>query len=248
MAGALQQHEETARRRAEEQIIQAEKLATVGRLAAGVAHEINNPLGGILLYSDLLLESLPKEDERRESVTRIIGQATRAREIVRGLLDFAHMSAPVVERIDLNRVVTGVLALLERQPLYQRARVQRELSATPLWVLADVSKLQQVFTNIIMNALEAMREGGTLTLRSGLSERDGFCRVAVSDTGFGIPAENRPRIFEPFFTTKEVGQGIGLGLAISYGIVQQHGGEIDVQSVVGSGTTVRVLIPAAKEE
>ncbi len=248
MAASLQRREEANRRQIEERILQAERLATTGRLAAGVAHEINNPLGGILLCSNLLLECTDGADPRRENMQRIVTQATRAREIVRGLLDYAHQNPPRIASADLNGIVVEVLRLLERQPLYQRVQVRLEPCPVPLWVEVDAAKIQQVFINIIMNALEAMRDGGALTVRSGFSEREGFCRVAVTDTGYGIPEENLPRVFEPFFTTKEVGKGVGLGLAISHGIVQQHGGTIEVQSAVGAGTTFRVLLPLRKGE
>jgi signal transduction histidine kinase len=248
MAASLAKRDELARRHAEEQIIQAEKLATTGRLAAGVAHEINNPLGGILLCADLLLETTEEKDPRRENMQRIAEEATRAREIVRGLLDFARQSRAEITRTNLNQVASEVLGLLDRQPLFQRVQIRSELCPAPLWVRLDRIKMQQVFINIIMNALEAMRDGGTLILRSGFSEQPGFCRVAITDTGYGISAENLNKIFEPFFTTKEVGQGLGLGLAIAYGIVQQHGGEIEVQSAVGAGSTFRVLLPLAPEE
>jgi len=223
--------------------MESEKLATIGRLAAGVAHEINNPIGGILLYSNLLLESTPESDPRRENMAKIAAQAERARAIVRGLLDFSRQTPSAIERVDLNRIVSGVLALLERHPAAQNIEVRAELSAVPLWVRADVSRLEQVFINIVVNALEAMDGSGSLTVRSGLSERSGFCRVAITDTGPGIAEENKSRLFEPFFTTKEVGRGIGLGLAISYGIVQQHHGDIAVQSAPGTGATFRVLLP-----
>jgi two-component system NtrC family sensor kinase len=243
MAAILGRRSEADRRRVEERILRAERLATTGRLAAGVAHEINNPLAGILLCGNLVLESTDRDDPRRENMERIVAQAARASEIVRGLLDFARQTPPRVERTDLNKVVSDALGLLERQPLYQRVRLQLELHPAPLTVEADAAKMQQVLINIIMNALESMREGGTLTIRSGFSERPGFCRVAVTDTGFGIPPDHIPHLFEPFFTTKEVGRGLGLGLAICHGIVQQHHGEIEVQSTVGSGTTFRVLLP-----
>jgi two-component system, NtrC family, sensor kinase len=248
MAANLQRRDELVRRDAQEQVIRAEKLATTGRLAAGVAHEINNPLGGILLCADLLLENTPAGDPRRENMERIAEQAARAREIVRGLLDFARESQAETTRFDLNLLVQEVLGLLERQPLLQRIQLRLELCPAPLWVLADRARMQQVLINIVMNALEAMREGGALTLRSGFSEQPGFCRVAVTDTGYGISPENLGKIFEPFFTTKEVGQGLGLGLAIAYGIVQQNGGEIEVQSHPGQGATFRVLLPLAPEE
>jgi signal transduction histidine kinase len=243
MAASLRHRDETARRRVEEQMVQAEKLATVGRLAAGVAHELNNPLGGILLYGNLVCEATPPGDPRYENMRKILIQATRAREIVKGLLTFARQSPPVIETVDLNTIVAETLSLLERHPQFQNVQIRTELSPLPLRVRVDGRKMQQVFINILLNGAEAMRRGGTLTVRSGFSERHGFCRVAVTDTGSGIRPENLGRIFEPFFTTKEVGQGVGLGLSISYGIVQQHRGEIEVQSAIGSGTTFRVLLP-----
>ncbi|MCE7958605.1 MAG: hypothetical protein DYH06_11810, partial [Acidobacteria bacterium ACB2] len=247
MAASLQRSHETNRLEAEERVRQAERLATAGRLAAGVAHEINNPLGAILLYANLLVEATPAEDPRRGEMERIAVQAARAKEIVKGLLDFARQTPAELRRVDLNEVVLSVLGLLARQPRLQAVRVRTELSPLPLPVEADPAKLQQVFVNVVLNALDAMKDGGELTVRSGFSEKPGTCRVAVSDTGAGIAAEDLPRVFDPFFSTKEVGEGVGLGLAISYGIVEQHRGGIDIQSVPGAGTTVRVLLPLAPE-
>ena len=146
---------------------------------------------------------------------------------------------------DLNQLVRDTLKLLERQT--QAIQVRSELSTVELWVRGDLGRLQQVLVNITVNALDAMREGGSLTVRTGYSEKPGFCRVAISDTGNGIREDQLPHIFEPFYTTKEVGRGVGLGLAISYGIVRQHGGDIEVQSQVGAGTTFRVMLPAVEE-
>jgi two-component system NtrC family sensor kinase len=247
MAAALQRREETSRLREEELVGQAERLAATAQLAAGVAHELNNPLGGILLYGNLLVESTPSSDPRHENMTRIVAQATRAREIVKGLLDFARESPTERRPIDLGQLVRDTVKLLDRHPQFQAVQVRTELSTVSPWVRADAGKLQQVLVNIIMNALDAMDGGGVLTIRCGYSERPGLCRVAISDTGCGIREEHLPHIFEPFFTTKEVGRGIGLGLAISYGIVRQHGGDIEVQSRAGAGTTVRVMLPTTDE-
>ncbi len=245
MAASLQRREETSRLREEELVGQAERTATTARLAAGVAHELNNPLGGILLYGNLLLESTPADDPRHENMARIVAQAARARDIVRGLLDFARASPAEVTELDLNQLVRDTLRLLERQA--QAVQVRGELSTVELPVRGDPGRLQQVLVNIVVNALDAMRDGGTLTVRTGYSEKPGFCRVAISDTGCGIREEHLPHVFEPFYTTKEVGRGVGLGLAISYGIVRQHGGDIEVQSRVGAGTTFRVMLPSAGE-
>jgi signal transduction histidine kinase len=248
MAAALQRRDEKGRLRLDEAAIRSEKLATTGRLAAGVAHEINNPLGGILLCGNLLLESMPLRDPRRDTIDRIVEQAARAKEIVVGLLDFARQAAPNLERHDLNQIVLEVLRLLDRQPQFRTMLLRTELSASPLWVRVDRLKIHQVLVNIILNALDAMREGGQLTIRTGFSERAGSCRVAVSDTGCGIRDADMAHLFEPFFTTKDVGRGLGLGLAIAYGIVTQHGGTIDVQSQVGVGSTFRVVLPQHEEE
>jgi two-component system NtrC family sensor kinase len=247
MAAALERRDESYRQGIVQQVAQSEKLAMTGRLAAGVAHELNNPVGSILLYGNLLVEITPPDDSRRDNMEKIVVQATRAREIVRSLLDFSRQTPARIERVDLTLVVRQVLTLLERQPLMQKVQVRMELSAVPLSVEIDVGKIQQVLVNIVINALEAMRHGGTLTVRTGFSERPGFCRVAISDTGVGIEPQDLGRIFEPFFTTKEVGQALGLGLAISYGIVAQHGGDIDVQSTLGVGSTFRVLLPVEGE-
>jgi two-component system NtrC family sensor kinase len=248
MADAVQHRAETVRLHTDERLAQAERLATVGRLAAGVAHEINNPLGSIQLYTDLLLEATAPDDPRRSNLSQIAIQARRAQEIVKGLLDFSRQRPPRLERRDLNGIVAEGLAWIARQADARNVTLRTELSTVPLWVRADASQIQQVLINIIVNALDAMREGGTLTVRSGYSERPGFCRIAVTDSGPGIPEEHLARLFDPFFTTKEVGRGVGLGLAISYGIVQQHGGEIEVQSALGAGSTFRVLLPVEADE
>jgi len=245
MAASLQRREETSRLREEELVGQAERMATTARLAAGVAHELNNPLGGILLYGNLLLESTSPGDARHENMARIVTQATRARDIVRGLLDYARENPAEIAELELNQLVRDTLRLLEKQ--VQAVQVRTELSTVELWVRGDRGRLQQVLVNVVVNALDAMRGGGSLTVRTGYSEKPGFCRVAISDTGCGIREDQLPHIFEPFYTTKEVGRGVGLGLAISYGIMRQHGGEIEVQSRVGAGTTVRVMLPAAGE-
>jgi signal transduction histidine kinase len=205
-------------------------------------------LGGILLCGNLLLESTPLNDPRRDTILRIVEQTARAKDIVVGLLDFARQASPKLERHDLNQIVLEVLRLLDRQPQFRAMRLRTELSTSPLWVRVDRLKMHQVLVNIILNALDAMRDGGQLTIRTGFSERAGCCRVAVSDTGSGIRTEDMARLFEPFFTTKEVGRGLGLGLAIAYGIVSQHGGTIDVQSQVGVGSTFRLVLPRWDEE
>lgn len=248
MAAALQRREETGRLREAELEDQAQRLAATAQLAAGVAHELNNPLGGILLYANLLREQARSDDPSQEAIGRIIVQAARARDIVKGLLDYARQSPATLEPLDLSQLVRETLALLERHAQLQDVHLRTELSKGPLWVEADAPKLQQALINIITNALDAMRAGGVLTVRTGHCEKAGFCRVAISDSGSGIPHENLPHLFEPFFTTKEVRHGVGLGLAMSWGIVQQHGGDIEVQSQVGVGSTFRVILPLSSGE
>jgi two-component system NtrC family sensor kinase len=227
-------------------LIQSEKLAGLGKLAAGIAHEINNPLGGILIYSHLLLEDTKKDTAQYENLKKIVKETTRCKNIVKGLLEFARPKEPEMSPTDINDVVNRALSLFERQALFQNIRIQKELSDLPR-LIADGAQLQQVFTNIISNAAEAMDGAGVLTIRTYLDCQTDCIKVEFTDTGHGIREEDMPRLFEPFFTTKEVGKGTGLGLAISYGIVQKHQGSIKVQSELGKGSTFAVVLPLKKE-
>jgi two-component system NtrC family sensor kinase len=229
------------------QLIQSEKLASIGKLAAGIAHEINNPLGGILIYSHLLLEDQKKDTVQYENLKKIVKETTRCKDIVKGLLEFSRPKEPQMVPTDINDIVNRALSLFERQALFQNIRVNKEFAALPQ-VVADGSQLQQVFANIIVNAAEAMDGNGTLTIRTVLDRPGGYIKVEFADTGHGIKEEDMPRLFEPFFTTKEVGKGTGLGLAISYGIVQKHEGSIQVRSELGKGSTFTVTLPVQKEE
>ena len=229
-------------------LIQAEKLASIGKLAAGIAHEINNPLGGILIYSHILLEDAPEGDPHRENIKKIVKETTRCKDIVKGLLDFARPREPVRAPMDVRDLLDKCLALTERQALFQNIRVERVFALNLPPVVGDGDQLQQVFMNIIFNAAEAMEGNGTLTLRASFDRERDEVSVAVGDTGHGIREEDRKRLFEPFFTTKEVGKGTGLGLAISFGIVQKHGGTIEVQSEPGRGTIFTVRLPCRTTE
>ena len=228
-------------------LIQSEKLASIGKLSAGVAHEINNPLGGILMYSHLILEDAEEGSQTAENLKKIINETTRCKNIVRGLLDFARPKEPEISNIDLNELLDGTLSLLERQVLFQNIKVDKQYAGDLKKISADRAQLQQVFTNIILNAAEAMDGRGTLTLVTvcGLDKKQ--MEVQIRDTGQGIKEEDRRRLFEPFFSTKEVGKGTGLGLAISYGIIQRHKGTIQVQSEVGKGTTFFIQLPIKKD-
>jgi len=243
MAASIQDRDEQLRRRAQEEISKAERLAMIGRLAAGVAHELNNPLGGILLLSRLLLKKAPAEGVQKENLQRIARDAERCQNIVRGLLDFARRREPRAEPVDVGTLVEDSLALVENQAIFHNITIDRQLKPGLPPVLVDAGQIQQVFVNLIMNAAEAMNGQGTLNIRSERG-REGFVHASFRDTGRGIPPEDVDRLFEPFFTTKEVGRGTGLGLSISHGLVEAHGGKITVESRLGEGTTFVVSLPA----
>ncbi|HSR11559.1 MAG TPA: [Fe-Fe] hydrogenase large subunit C-terminal domain-containing protein, partial [Thermodesulfobacteriota bacterium] len=215
----------------QQQLIQSEKMASVGQLAAGVAHEINNPLGTILLYSHMILEKLEKQDTRREELETIAKEANRCRDIVRGLLDFARQRKLQVENVDVNKILRETLSLAAGQPAFRGVAIEQSLDPRLPFTGGDPVQLKEVFLNILSNAGDAMAEGGKLTVTSRYQEGavNGI-EVMIRDTGQGIPPENLDKIFMPFFTTKKIGQGTGLGLAIAYGIVKMHRGAIDVKS------------------
>ena len=205
-------------------LIQAEKLASMGQMAAGIAHEINNPLGVVLMYSHLLKEELADASEAREDVERIIAEAERTRGIVRGILNFAREEKVDRAPTDINALVRksaeGILRNFTRGEI--PCRVPLDPALGPQQV--DGGQLRQVFDNLLKNAVEAMPDGGVI--RVATEEGEGEFTVTVSDTGPGIPEENLPKMFSPFFTTKKVGKGTGLGLSVCYGIVKMHGGTI----------------------
>jgi two-component system NtrC family sensor kinase len=228
--------------------MKSERLASVGRLAAGIAHEINNPLGGILLFSRLLLRSCQSDGVERENLERIVNDATRCQDIVQGLLDFSRQREPTTEPLNLNDVVQKGTSLLENQAIFHNINMVKHLQPDLPPARADAAQMQQVFVNIIMNAAEAMEGEGTLTISTRSLPADRHVEVSFTDTGCGIPEESLGHLFEPFFTTKEVGRGTGLGLSVSHGIVESHGGTIRVTSRIGEGTTFVVCLPLAEEE
>ncbi len=230
------------------QLIHADKMASLGKLAAGVAHEINNPLGGILLFGGLLLEDMDFSDPRREDMDRVVQEARRCREIVNSLLDFAHQKKRYQEPVDVNAAVGQCLQLLGNKALFHNIDVATELAPGLPAVTGNPSQLKQVFTNIVANAVDAMGGEGTLGLRSAYDAARGEVTVSFTDTGPGIPPQLLGRIFDPFFTTKEPGKGTGLGLSLSYTIIQMHHGDIRVHCPSGGGTTFTVALPVAPEE
>jgi signal transduction histidine kinase len=233
----------TDRVRLEEQLQISEKMASIGLLAAGVAHEVNTPLTGISSYTQILLEHADPTDPRTMLLEKIERQTFRAAKIVNGLLTLSRPGTPGGERtlVDLNTVVTDVFALLEHQFSVGSIKVRRELAAGPVSVFAIEHQLQQVFLNLFLNARDAMPSGGWLTV---VTRVDGDQAIAeIADTGSGIPPEQLARIYDPFFTTKAIGRGTGLGLSISYGIIREHDGAIRCDSTVGHGTRFTVSMP-----
>jgi PAS domain S-box-containing protein len=235
----------TERVRLEEQLQISEKMASIGLLAAGVAHEVNTPLTGISSFAQMLLEGADPNDPKTVLLEKIERQTFRAAKIVNGLLTLSRPGTADGERtrLDLNTVITDVLSLLEHQFEIGSIKIRRELSPTPLPVVGIEHQLQQVFLNLFLNARDAMTSGGWLTASTRIE--GGYIVAEVADTGSGIPPEHLARIYDPFFTTKAIGRGTGLGLSISYGIVREHDGSIHCDSVVGQGTRFTLTLPSS---
>jgi PAS domain S-box-containing protein len=226
----------------EEQLRLSEKMAAIGLLAAGVAHEVNTPLTGISSFTQMLLDRSDVDEPKRQLLEKIEQQTFRAAKIVNSLLNLARPSGGETGPVDVNVVVTDVLSLLEHQFKMTRVQVRRHLSASPVVVAGVEYKLQQVFLNLFLNARDAMPKGGWLSIDTRLEGTDAV--VEVADTGVGIPSEHLARIYDPFFTTKSDGRGTGLGLSVSYGIVQEHGGQLTCESQPTQGTRFRLVLPA----
>jgi len=223
-------------------LVGAEKLASIGILAAGIAHEINNPLTSILTFSNLLLESLPPDDPNRERVGIMARETFKARTIVRQLLSFARETPVKKELISINRPVQEIIDSLKSQDSFKDIELKLNLSEDIPEMMGDPVQLGQVVLNLLLNAIHAITPPGEITLSTRSNGR--FVEIAISDTGCGIAREDLGRIFDPFFTTKESVKGSGLGLAVSYGIIKKHGGEIEVRSTPGRGSVFTVKLPA----
>jgi len=230
------------------QLLQSEKMASLGKLAAGVAHQLNNPLGGITLFTKLIMEEYDLEDGAKEDLNRILKDANRCRDTVRELLEFTRQTRHLMRPSDVNRALTRTLFLLESQTLFQNIDIVKDLDASLPPVYGDIQQLNHLFMNIILNAAQAMVGKGKLTIKSRLlSDTDRAC-IEISDTGPGIPEDILPHIFEPFFTTKEEGKGTGLGLSLAYRIVENHGGHIKAESKPDEGTKLFIELPIAAKD
>jgi two-component system NtrC family sensor kinase len=229
------------------QLIQSEKMASLGKLAAGVAHQLNNPLGGITLYTKLMLEDYELEDNAREDLYRILKDAQRCRDTVKELLEFSRQTRQFMRPLNINEAIDRTLFLIENQTLFHNINLKKEYTASIPLVTADAQQLGHVFMNIVINAAQAMDGRGIITIMTKFSaEREGVI-IEIEDTGPGISAENLKHIFEPFFTTKNEGKGTGLGLSVVYGIVENHGGTITARSDPGRGSTFTIVLPVSHE-
>ena len=233
----------------EAQLAQSEKLSSIGLLAAGVAHEVNTPLAVISSYTQMLAKQARGDERLGPLLEKITQQTFRASEIVNSLLNFSRTSGTAFAALDVNAVIRDTLSLLDHQFKTANVRLETALEAGLPPILGNTGKLQQVFLNLFLNAKDAMSGGGTLRVAT---EANGHIGISISDTGSGIAPEHVKRIYDPFFTTKTTprdGQrrGTGLGLAVTYGIIQEHAGKIDVQSQTGSGTTFYLEFPMLRK-
>jgi len=235
---------------AQKDLIQAEKLSSLGQMAASIAHEINNPVAGVLVYTQLLAKKIAGDTISKEKaldyLNKMDSELTRSSKLIRNLLDFARQSEPSLTEVNINEVVDRAFSLVGHQADLQNIEVIKEFSPSLPTVMADYDQLQQVCANLILNAIQAMPEGGRLTLRT--SAGDSQLKMEVQDTGCGISQENMRKLFTPFFSTKGKGKGVGLGLPVAYGIIQRHQGKIEVESEEGKGTTFTIYLKAYHEE
>ncbi len=243
----------TMRKQTEAELIRTEKLASLGQLAASVAHEVNNPIAGILVYVSLLLKKHKEQNIQTEAtetqLLKMKKELERTARIITNLLDFSRQSEPNIRPIEVNATIEAALQLVEHQISLESIRLDKKLDPKLPLIRADFDKIQQVLINIILNATQAMSDGGTLTITTSAAEgikidssiKD-TVRIDITDTGIGIPEENISKLFTPFFTTKEKGKGVGLGLPMVHGIIEKHGGRIDVDSKPNQGTTFTLYL------
>jgi hypothetical protein len=233
----------TDRAELEQRLVQADKLSSIGLLAAGVAHEVNTPLAVISTYAQMLAKQVSDDSQKSLILDKIAKQTFRASEIVNSLLNFSRTSTTSLTDVNLNRVIQETLSLLEHQLQKSGIQVKTDLDPGLRPVRGNAGQLQQVFLNLFLNARDAMSAGGTLEVRTW--PEDSGVRAEVADTGHGIAPEHLHRIYDPFFTTKAVRKGTGLGLSVTYGIIQEHGGSIEVSNRPGGGASFRIELPLA---
>ena len=227
------------------QLLQAEKMASLGKLAAGVAHQINNPLGGITLFAKLMLEEYDLAEAPRKDLQRILHDAERCRDTVKELLEFTRQTRHLMQPYDVNEAISRTLFLFENQSLFHNIKIDKQFGANLPPVQADIQQLNHLFMNIILNAAQAMEGSGELTIKTSLSSGNKDICIEISDSGPGIPPHILPHIFEPFFTTKEEGKGTGLGLSLAYGIVENHRGQITARNKPDGGALFMINFPVA---
>ncbi len=228
----------------QKQLVTAEKMASIGKLAASVAHEINNPLTGILTFAEDLIDESDPEDPKVDDYKIIQRQAIRCREIVRQLLDFSRQDRPQLKSLDMNEILSHTVSFISKQAMFRNIQINASLSPALPSVVADGTQLEQVILGILVNASEAMPEGGRIYIGSALVNAGKEVEVSIRDTGPGIPEEHLGRIFEPFFSTKG-GSAMGIGLAVSWSIISQLDGRLEVESRPGEGTPFRITMPCA---
>jgi two-component system NtrC family sensor kinase len=243
MSQALKERDEKLKEFTKQKISESERLALIGQLSANVAHELNNPLQGIVTYASLALEKEPFDELSRQNIKKIVIQANRCRDIIRGLLDFSRQKKPDKTPCNINALLKACISLVENQALFHNIQIDMDFAGDLPMVIVDPAQIERVFLNLIINAADAMAGGGRLNLITRFNPAEPGVEIDVRDTGHGIPAENIEKIFDPFFTTKATGHGVGLGLAISYGIIKEHNGAITVESEIGTGTTFTVSLP-----
>jgi len=230
------------------QLLQSEKMASLGKLAAGVAHQLNNPLGGITLFTKLILEEYELEDNLKDDLNRILEDAQRCRDTVKELLEFSRQTRYLVQPQDINKALSRTLFLLENQTLFHNIKIIKNLSPELPLIPADIQQLNHLFMNIILNGAQAMDGKGQLTVTTHLQNEDKCVSIEIADTGPGIAKKVLPHLFEPFFTTKEEGEGTGLGLSLVYGIVRNHGGTITARNNPDQGACFMIQLPLTNDE
>ncbi len=249
----------TERKQTEEELIRSEKLASVGQLAAGVAHEVNNPLAGILVYIKLLLkrygQNQLQNEKTKEQLEKIERETERCSRIIKNLLDFSRQTEATFRPVDINKVIEATFSIVGHQISLENIKLKKELGRYLPPIMGDFDQIQQALMNIVLNAAQAMPSGGDLTVTTSVaigvkisrSIKDAL-RIDISDTGVGISKENLNRLFTPFFTTKEKGKGVGLGLSVVHGIIERHHGKIEIESNPGTGTTFSIYLGITDDE